>query len=89
VELLDRHACVYQGRRFGHVVFRYRGALTSLMVTDAATPAAPELEPIDTGPAVASLPAGPFVGFVVADLDGPQVLRLAQTLAEPLSRHLA
>jgi anti-sigma factor RsiW len=89
VELLERHACVYQGRRFGHVVFRYRGALTSLLITEGARSAAPELEPGDTGPAVASLPAGRFVGFVVADLDRPQVLQLAQALAEPLSRHLA
>ena len=89
LEILERHSCVYQGRRFGHVVFRYGGALTSLLVTNGAPPAAPGLEPTDSGPAVASLPAGRFLGFVVADLDRQQVLRLAQTLAEPLSRHLA
>ena len=49
LEMLERHSCVYQGRRFGHVVFRYRGALTSLLVTDGAPPAAPELEPNDSG----------------------------------------
>jgi anti-sigma factor RsiW len=86
---VERHSCVYQGRRFGHLVLRYRGALASLLVTDGPSPAAPELEPNDGGTAVASLPAGRFVGFVVADLDRPQVLRLAQTLAAPLSRHLA
>ena len=74
LEMLERHSCVYQGRRFGHVVFRYRGALTSLLVTDGAPPAAPELEPNDSGPAVASLPAGRFLGFVVADLDRPSRL---------------
>ncbi len=89
LEVLERHSCVYQGRRFGHVVFRYRSAITSLLVTDGAPPTGPELEPNDVGPAVASLPAGRFVGFVVAGLDRQQVLRLAQTLAEPLSRHLA
>jgi hypothetical protein len=89
LEMLERHACVYQGRRFGHVVFRYRGALTSLLVTDAAPPPAPELEPGDSGPAVASLPAGRFVAFVVADLDRQHVLQLAQALAQPLSQHLA
>jgi anti-sigma factor RsiW len=89
LDMLERHSCVYQGRRFGHVVFRYRGALTSLLVTVGAPPAAPELEPNDSGPAVASLPAGRFLGFVVADLDRRSVLRLAQTLAEPLSQHLA
>jgi hypothetical protein len=89
LEMLERHSCVYQGRRYGHVVFRYRGALTSLLVTDGTPPATPELEPNDSGPAVASLPAGRFLGFVVADLDRPSVLRLAQTLAQPLSQHLA
>jgi hypothetical protein len=89
VEALDRHSCVYQGRRFGHIVFRYRGALTSLLVTEGAPPAAPELAPTDSGPAVASMPAGRFLGFVAADLDRRDVLRLAQTFAEPLSKHLA
>jgi|KBSMisStaDraftv2_1062788.scaffolds.fasta_scaffold69437_2 anti-sigma factor RsiW len=89
LQMLERHACVYQGRRFGHVVFRYRGAVTSLLVTDAAAPSAPELEPQDSGPAIASLPAGRFVAFVVADLDREHVLGLAQALAAPLSQHLA
>jgi anti-sigma factor RsiW len=89
LEMLERHSCVYQGRRYGHVVFRYRGALTSLLVTDGTPPATPELEPSDSGPAVASLPAGRFLGFIVADLDRPSVLRLAQTLTKPLSQHLA
>jgi hypothetical protein len=89
VELLDRHSCVYQERRFGHVVFRYRGALTSLLVTDGTPPAGPELAATESGPVVATLPAGHFPGFVVADLDRRDVLELARTLAEPLSRHLA
>jgi anti-sigma factor RsiW len=89
LETLERHACVYQGRRFGHIVLRYQGAVTSLLVTNDAPPAAPELEPHEGKPEVASLPAGRFIGFIVADLDRPQVLRLAETLAEPLSRHLA
>jgi anti-sigma factor RsiW len=89
LEMLEQHACVYQGRRFGHVVFRYRGTLTSLLVTEGAPPSAPELETRDRGPAVASLPAGPFLAFVVADLDPQDVLRLARALAQPLSQHLA
>jgi len=89
IEMLERHACVYQGHRFGHVVFRYRGALTSLLVTDGVPPPVPELEPADTGPAIASLKAGHFVAFVVADLDRQHVLHLAQALTAPLSQHLA
>jgi hypothetical protein len=89
LETLERHACVYQGRRFGHIVLRYRGTLASLLVTAGTPPARPEVEANDGGPAVALLPAGSFVGFVVADLDRTQVLRLAQALAAPLSRHLS
>jgi anti-sigma factor RsiW len=89
IQPLERHACVYQGRRFGHVVVRYQGALVSLLVTDGEPPAGAELEPHEHGAQVASLPAGRFVGFVVADLDRERVLHLAQSLAVPLSRHLA
>jgi hypothetical protein len=89
LETLDRHACVYQGRRFGHVVFRYRGSLTSLLITEGAAAAVPELVSDQLSPAVASLPAGHYLGFIVSDLDPHDVLRLAQTLAEPLSQHLA
>jgi anti-sigma factor RsiW len=88
LEVLERHACVYQGRRFGHMVLRYQGALVSLLVTDGAAPAAPRLEPGDGKDAIAALPAGRFVAFVVADLDPAQLLRVAGMLAEPLSRHL-
>jgi anti-sigma factor RsiW len=87
--LLERHACVYQGRRFGHVVYRDNGEVVSLLVTAAAPPAGVQLEPNDGRLQVAALPAGRFLGFVVADLDREHVLRLAQTLTGPLSRHLA
>jgi predicted anti-sigma-YlaC factor YlaD len=86
--LLERHACVYDGRRFGHLVLHYEGALASLLVTDGPAPESAQLE-ADGRPAVASLPAGSFVAFVVADLDPALVLRLGESLATPLSRHLA
>ena len=33
--VLERHACVYGGRRFAHIVFEYRGERVSLLVTAA------------------------------------------------------
>jgi hypothetical protein len=89
IELLARHACVYQDQRFGHLVFRYRGSLASLLVTNGGPPSAPELAPSASGPAVATLPAGPFVGFIVADVASDDLLRLAQAFAGPVSRHLS
>jgi anti-sigma factor RsiW len=87
-DTLDRHSCVYDGRRFGHIVLRYRGSVVSLLVTDGEQPDAPQLE-TDSSPAIASLPAGRFVAFVVSDLEGTEVLRIARTIAKPLAAHLA
>jgi hypothetical protein len=89
LESIGRHSCVYDGRRFGHVIFSSRGTVVSLLVTTGTPPDAPALEPAEPGPAVVAMPAGPFVAFVVADLDGRELLQLAQTLANPLSRLLA
>lgn len=88
-EPLDRHSCVYGGHRFAHVVMRYRGAVTSLLVTQGGGPSEPQLETTSGSLAVASLRAGDFVGFVVSSLASDEVLRLAQAIAPSLDRHLS
>src|SRR5258707_854934 len=71
--VLERHACVYEGRRFAHVVFEYRGQRVSLLVTDAeggvqlalSGDVLPHLT--SAGPiariSVRSFPAPPSLGF--------------------------
>jgi hypothetical protein len=88
-ETLERHSCVYGGQRFAHIVLRYRGAVTSLLVTHGDGPSAPQLEPTGGAASVASLPAGGFVAFIVADLGGDDVLRVAQAIGPALNRHLS
>jgi Putative zinc-finger len=88
VDTLDRHSCVYDGRRFGHIVLRYRGSIVSLLVTDGEGPSGPQLETDGRSPAIASLPAGRFVAFVVSDLGDMDVLRIARLIADPLAAHL-
>jgi anti-sigma factor RsiW len=34
VQFVEAHSCVFKGRRFAHVVLRYRGSLVSFLVTD-------------------------------------------------------
>jgi anti-sigma factor RsiW len=89
IEVAERHSCVYDGVRFGHIVLRDQGALVSLLVTKGAGPAAPQLESADREYAIASLRAAGFVAFVVGSMDAARVLRLAQAFADPLSRQLA
>ena len=88
-EALERHSCVYGGQRFAHVVLRYRGAVTSLLVTRGDSPSAPQIESRAGSTVVASLPAGEFVAFLVADLPGDEVLRIARTISPALRRQLS
>ena len=39
MELVESHSCVFNGRRFAHVVLRGHGTLISLLVTDLSRPA--------------------------------------------------
>jgi hypothetical protein len=88
--VLDRHACVYQGHRFAHVVFEVGGGPASLLVTDGPQPSEARLEPEVDGATVASLPAGPFAGFVVvATRDRDAALEIAVACAGPLRDRLA
>jgi LPXTG-motif cell wall-anchored protein len=88
-EILERHSCVYNDHRFAHVVLRYRGAVTSLLVARGDAPAEPAIEARTASAVVASLPAGDFVAFVVAALPEDDVLQLARTLAPAIERHLS
>jgi anti-sigma factor RsiW len=86
---LERHSCVYQDHRFAHIVMRYRDVVTSLLVTEGHAPAAPQIETIDGPRAVASMAAGNFVAFIVAELPADDVLGLARAIAPALERHLS
>src|SRR4030095_10699237 len=39
--VLERHACIYAGQRFAHIVFEFRGARVSMLVADAGGPDVP------------------------------------------------
>jgi len=90
IEILDRHSCVYQGRRFGHIVFRYRRRLVSLLVTSLteSVGTSPEMLPADGSFNIVSFSVGRHLVFVVSDLSERDTLQVARALAEPLSRRL-
>ena len=97
--VLERHACVYGGHRFAHIVFEYRGARVSLLVTAAEGRAQPAL-PGDALPHVTS--AGRIddtsvvsfhtirhMVFFAGDVAQADLMKLADAVAEPLYRELA
>src|SRR5262245_8844242 len=91
VDLLERHSCVYEGRRFAHVVFRYSGHIVSLLVTGGTESigSSPEMLPTDGPLQVASFSAGRHLAFVVSDLSSEDTSRFAQAIVESVSQRLA
>jgi anti-sigma factor RsiW len=96
--VLERHACVYGGRRFAHVVLEYRGTHVSLLVTainngaritipDEARPTLNEGR-VDSM-SVVSVQASQYMIYFVGDLAQPDLARLADAVAGPLSHQLA
>ncbi len=97
--VLERHSCVYGGRRFAHVVFEYRGERVSLLVTAVEEGAAPAF-PDDTLPHVTSagridgMPVVSFrasrqMVFFAGDVAHADLMKLADAVSEPLYRALA
>ena len=97
--VLERHACMYNGRRFAHVVLEYRGAKVSLLVTDVDGRVQPRL-PGDAFPqvtaagrvddvTVVSFRSGRHMVFFAGDISQSDLTTLAHAIAEPLDRQLA
>jgi hypothetical protein len=97
--VLDRHSCVYAGRRFAHIVLQYRGAAVSLLVTGAEeasqtaipTEALAHLKSngrIDAM-SVVSFRTPRHMVFFVGDLQQADLLHLADAVAGSLWRQLA
>jgi hypothetical protein len=96
VRVIERHSCVYQGRRFAHVVLQYRGAVVSLLVTGSdgvASIPLPDGEPRHAQRAdamsVVSVSAPGHLIFFVGDLPEGDLGRLAEAVGPSLAKALA
>jgi Putative zinc-finger len=97
--VLERHACVYGGRRFGHIVFEYRGERVSLLVTAVeggvqlafpgeAVPHVTSAGRIDDM-SVVSFRSSRHMVFFAGDVAQADLVKLADAVAGPLYRELA
>jgi len=97
--VLERHSCVYGGRRFAHVVFSYGGERVSLLVTgvDGAlrlTLPGEALAHVTSWGRIDDMSLVSFrtprqMVFVAGDVVQSDLLTLAEAVADPLSRRLA
>jgi anti-sigma factor RsiW len=97
-EIIATHACVWQGRRFAHLVMRQNGEIVSLLVTDVKAHAdAPKSAETFAqmrcrslgGYQVSCFETPRHVVLVVSSLPEEQNLAFARNLAPSLLRHLA
>jgi len=96
IELVGAHSCVFKGRRFGHVILKYRGQLVSVLVTniegqnDAGATGQNEI----TADAevenfrLAHFETTRHAVYVVSGLSESENLSIAQALEPSLSRHI-
>ncbi|MGH9765397.1 MAG: hypothetical protein ACREDR_48680, partial [Blastocatellia bacterium] len=100
VELVESHSCVFNGRRFAHIILRQRGNLISLLVTDLSRPGDATRSPSDANQQVSACPQ--FEGyqvacfeterhaiFVVSDLAENDNLAIARQLAPSVRSHIS
>jgi len=95
--VLERHSCVYGGRRFAHIVLDYRGTRVSLLVTaaDSSGLTLPgDVLPHVTAPdridamSVVSFRTSRHMVFLVGDVPQADLAKLADAVAGPLYRGL-
>jgi hypothetical protein len=98
VRVVERHACAYGGRRFGHVVLEYQGHVVSLLLTASEVStsaadtgnAAPRLIGSSTnGLSVVSVTGSRHAVLLVSDLGRAELTQLSTALSVPLAQHLA
>jgi hypothetical protein len=99
IDIAEDHSCVFEGRRFAHIVLRYRGQLVSVLVTarddrargtqrGSSTPEIASLHGVE-GFEAATFSAPRHVVFVVSALDAQDTVAIARTIADSMYQHLA
>jgi hypothetical protein len=101
-EFVEAHSCVFEGRRFAHIILRYHGQLVSFLVTEigdskaAKTNAAPPTNQqaqviacsqLD-GYQVSCFQTARHAVFIVSDLPEGDNLALARALAPSVFAHI-
>ena len=94
--VLERHSCVYNGRRFAHIVMRYNGEIISLLVTPTDASAleriamwhAPATDRRMEALSVVSRSAPGHAIFLVGAPDASALAPLADAVSTPLAQRL-
>ena len=88
--ILERHMCVYEGRRFAHIVFKRDGKVVSILVTDTDLPTGNGdvmTAKYDDNTNAAGIHFGHYALFVVSDLPRDENVTLVKKIAPAVRLH--
>lgn len=90
VQVVDAHSCLFEGRRFAHIVLKIKGRIVSVLVTDTDLPAGND--DIQTAHFAGALNAAGFhlghhAVFVVSELPDAENITIARSLAPVIRLH--
>src|SRR5262249_36035866 len=101
-QFVEAHSCVFEGRRFAHIVFKYHNRLVSFLVTDisvrgdvakASVSPSSELQSIECskidGYQVSGFQTARHAVFIVSDLSEAENLVLTRALAPSVFTHIS
>ncbi len=90
-EFIESHSCVYEGRRFAHIVVRHKGKMVSLLVTETVVPAgnlAIQTAKFDRAMNSAGFQVGEHAVFIVSQLADGDNVTLAKAVAPAMRLHV-
>ena len=91
IQIFESHSCVFEGRRFAHVILLYRNRRISVLVTDADFPGEPDGEiysEATEGMLTARFRTARHAVFVVSGLTAAENVLVAQKLSPAIRRHV-
>ena len=92
ISLFEAHSCVFEGKRFAHIILFYRNRRVSVLVTAANVPGAVveeiHSEAVAGGMLVARFRTANHAVFVVSDLTASENVIIAQKLSPAVRRHI-
>lgn len=95
LRVAERHACVFEGRPFAHVVLTYKGVATSVLVAQRGTGgewwrrSALRTLASDRGFHIAAFNAADHAVYVVSTLPLADVQAIARTMMQPVASAMA
>ncbi len=89
LRILERHSCVFEGRRFAHIVLGYQDQVVSLLVTtDEGLWSVPASFPVTDGFHATALHGSKHVALLVSALDDNALQEVAAAMAAPVAQAL-